>query len=112
MAEEPTIRGLHSFPFPLNFSLLCPFPLYPSSLCPPYTLITRGCVQKVLKLSSNVSDVFPKVLELSFELSECKPLPTMAPRRNVGWSTRCSARQRPTYPVPPITASGMRGSSG
>jgi chromosome segregation ATPase len=28
----------------------------------------------VLKLSSNVSDVFPKVLKLSFEVSECKPL--------------------------------------
>jgi hypothetical protein len=28
----------------------------------------------VLKLSSNVSDVFPKVLKLSFEVSECKSL--------------------------------------
>jgi hypothetical protein len=25
-------RGLHSFPFPLNLSLLCPFPLNLSSL--------------------------------------------------------------------------------
>jgi len=30
----------------------------------------------VLKLSSNVSDVFPKVLKLSSEVIECKPLPT------------------------------------
>jgi len=30
---------------------------------------------KVLKLSSDVSDVFPKVLKLSSEVSECKPLP-------------------------------------
>jgi len=29
----------------------------------------------VLKLSSNVSDVFPKVLKLSSEVDECKPLP-------------------------------------
>jgi len=28
-------RGLHSFPFPLNLSLLCPFPLNLSSLYPP-----------------------------------------------------------------------------
>jgi len=28
-------RSLHSFPFPLNLSLLCPFPLNLSSLCPP-----------------------------------------------------------------------------
>jgi len=28
----------------------------------------------MLKLSSNVSDVFPKVLKLSCEVSECKPL--------------------------------------
>jgi len=28
----------------------------------------------VLKLSSNVRDVFPKVLKLSCEVSECKPL--------------------------------------
>ena len=29
-------RGLHSFPFPLNLSLLSPFPLNLSLLCPPY----------------------------------------------------------------------------
>jgi len=29
-------RGLHSFPFPLNLSLLCPFPLNLSLLCAPY----------------------------------------------------------------------------
>jgi len=29
---------------------------------------------KVLKLSSDVSDVFPKVLKLSSEVSECQPL--------------------------------------
>ena len=28
----------------------------------------------MLKLSSNVSDVIPKVLKLSSEVSECKPL--------------------------------------
>jgi hypothetical protein len=30
-------KGLHSFPFPLNLSLLHPFPLNLSSLCPPKT---------------------------------------------------------------------------
>jgi len=44
----------------------------------------------VLKLSSDVSNVFPKVLKLSSEVSECKPLllghvalpepPTLMPR--------------------------------
>jgi hypothetical protein len=29
-------RGLHSFPFPLNLSLICRSPLKSSSLCPPY----------------------------------------------------------------------------
>jgi hypothetical protein len=29
-------RGLHTFPFPLNLSLPCPFQLNVSSLCPPY----------------------------------------------------------------------------
>jgi len=34
-----------------------------SLLCHPYIRLTRGCLSKVLKLSSNVSDVFPKVLK-------------------------------------------------
>ena len=29
----------------------------------------------MLKLSSDVSDVLPKILKLSSELNECKPLP-------------------------------------
>jgi len=49
--------GLHSFPFPLNLSLLCPFPLNLSLLVPIYPKLIRGCVSEVLKLSSNVSDV-------------------------------------------------------
>jgi hypothetical protein len=34
--RSPGTRGLHSFPFPLNLSLPCPFTLNYSSLCPPY----------------------------------------------------------------------------
>ena len=44
------------------------------TLSPKYPRLTRECVPKVLRLSSNVSDVFPKVLKLSSEESECKPL--------------------------------------
>jgi len=36
--------------------------------------LIRECGRKVLKLSSDVSDVLTKVLKLSFEVSECKPL--------------------------------------
>jgi hypothetical protein len=36
VTEEPLPRGLHSFPFPLNLSLLCPFQLNVCLLCPPY----------------------------------------------------------------------------
>jgi len=51
--------GLHWFPIPLNLSLLCTFPLNLSflSLSPIKPRLTRGCVPKVLKLSSNVSNV-------------------------------------------------------
>ena len=63
-------RGLRSFPFPLNLSLLCPIPLNLSLLCNP----SCGCVPKLLKLSPNVRDVIPRVLKLSCEAGECKPL--------------------------------------
>jgi hypothetical protein len=45
------------------------------TLSPIQPKLIRGCVPKVLKLSSNMSDVFPKALKLSSEVSECKPLP-------------------------------------
>jgi hypothetical protein len=70
-------RGLLSFPFPLNLSLHCPILLNISLLCPPYnpsSQINPWSVPRVLKLRSNVSDVFPEVLNLSSEVSECKPL--------------------------------------
>jgi hypothetical protein len=38
----PPFRGLHSFPLPVNLSLLCPFPLNLSLLCPPLTLHVSG----------------------------------------------------------------------
>jgi len=43
------------------------------TLTPTQPNVTRGCSPKGLKLSS-VNDVFAKVLKLSFEVSECKPL--------------------------------------
>ena len=45
-----------------------------SALSPLQPKLIRGCVPKVLKLISNGGDVFPKVLKLSFEVSEWKPL--------------------------------------
>jgi hypothetical protein len=51
-------RGLHSFTFPLNVSFFCPFPLNLSLLCSPCNRSYRGCIPRVLKLSSTVSDVF------------------------------------------------------
>ena len=36
LGEKLAGRGLHSFPFPLNLSVLCPFPLNFSLHCPPY----------------------------------------------------------------------------
>jgi len=64
--------GSHSFPFPLNLSLLCR--KLKLILSPMQLKFTRGRGPKVLKLSSDGSDVFPKVLKLSFEGSKCKPL--------------------------------------
>ena len=55
----------------LTLSLSAQLKLTMSSIQPKST---RGCVPRVLKLSSNVSDVFPKVLKLSSEVSECNPL--------------------------------------
>ena len=69
-------RGLHSFSFPLNLSALCPFPFNLSLHCPHMTQINPWmCPLRayVLKFSSNVRDVFPKVLKLSSEVA-CRPL--------------------------------------
>ena len=77
-------RGLHSFPFPLNLSLLCPFPLNLSFTLTPISpnfpesfqveLYRERCVLKVVKLSC--------------EVSECKPLVP-------GKDARCDARALP-----------------
>ena len=51
-------QGLHSFPFPLNLSLVCFFPLNCSLLCPPYGRNQPVNVsRKVVEFSANVSDV-------------------------------------------------------
>jgi len=67
-------RGFHSFPFPLNLSLLCLSAQLKLTFSPIQPKLTRGRGPKMLNLSSDGSDVFPKVLKLSFEGSECKPL--------------------------------------
>ena len=75
-------QGLTLVPIPAQLEVTLPLSaqlqLNLSSIQPKPT---RGCVPKVLKLSSNVSDVFPKVLKSSSEVSECKPLPCVAPAR-------------------------------
>ena len=46
----------------------------------------------MLELSSNVSDVFPKVLKLSSEMSECKPLGMGGPvQGEIPWIPRHGA---------------------
>ena len=57
----------------------------------------------MLKLSSNVSDVFPKVLKLSSEVSEFKPLPQL--------SATDSTTAYPAPPPPSVSHSAptMRG---
>jgi hypothetical protein len=51
-------RGLHSFPFPLNLSLISPiFAQLKLTVSSMYPNVTSGCVPKVLKMSSDVSDV-------------------------------------------------------
>jgi len=67
-------------PFPLNLILPCPFPLNLAYVVPQTTQSSPWLCPNVLKLSSNVSDAFRKVLKLSSEVSECKPL-TGGPRR-------------------------------
>jgi hypothetical protein len=51
-------QGLTLVPISAQLELALPLPLNLSLLCPPYDpKLTRKCVPKVLKLSSNVSDV-------------------------------------------------------
>jgi len=53
---------------------LAPFHSTSAYFVPQPTQTNPWMVPKLLKLSSNVSEVFPKVLKLSSEVSECKPL--------------------------------------
>ena len=62
-----SISAQLELPLPISAELELP-------LSPTYPKFTQGCVPEMLKLSCNVSDVFPKVLKLSSEVSECKPL--------------------------------------
>ena len=67
-------RGLHSFPFPLNLSLLCPFSLNVSLLSPPYDPNKPWMCPEGAQVELQRERCVPKVLKLSFEVSECKPL--------------------------------------
>ena len=51
--------------------------------------------RRVLKLSSNVSDGSPKVLKLSCEVSECKPLPGAPHPRAAGLKVAAGWRRAP-----------------
>ena len=74
----PHGRDLHSFPIPLDLSLLCPFPLTLSFTVPhitqPNPWMCPGSAQVELLRERCV----PKMLKLSCEVSECKPLPHVA----------------------------------
>jgi len=84
--DETMWQGLTLVPVPAQLELTMPpsAQLKPT-LSPAQPNFTHGCGSKVLKLSSNVSDVFPKVLKLSSEVSECKPLAcgTASPRQGL-----------------------------
>jgi hypothetical protein len=68
-------RGLTLVPNSAQLELTLPLSAQRMlTLSPIYPRLTRECVSRVLKLSSNVSDVFPKMLKLSSEVSEWKPL--------------------------------------
>jgi len=72
----PCTQGLTLVPISAQLELALPLSAQLKlTLAPTQPKFTRGCGPKVLKLSSNVSDVFLKVLKLSSEVSECKPLP-------------------------------------
>jgi hypothetical protein len=64
-------RDLHSFLFPLNLSLFCPFPLNVNAFCPSFSpwMCPEGA-----QVQLQGERCIPKVLKLSSEVSECKPL--------------------------------------
>ena len=66
-----------NFMSPSTFSNTTPteFGLQPNKSVPYHYSCKSADETRLLKLTSNVSDVFPKVLKLSSEVSECKPLP-------------------------------------
>jgi hypothetical protein len=81
-AARAADQGLTLVPISAQLELTLPLSTQ-LTLSPTPPRLSRGCGPKVLKLSSNGSDVFLKVLKLSSEVSECKPLPLRSWRRVV-----------------------------
>jgi len=88
IVHHSVVRGLHSFPFPLNLSLLspCPLnlgllsprPLNLSLLSPPYNPNNPWMCPEGAQVELYHERCDPKVLMLSCEVSECsKPLPVV-----------------------------------
>jgi len=92
-------QGLTHVPIPLNLSFLCPIPLN----FPTQTQINPWMWPEGAQVELSRERCVPKVLKLSFEVSECKPLAggccgrrtwaTAWRRRSAGACARGSARR-------------------
>jgi hypothetical protein len=99
--EHTADQGLTLVPTSAQLELALPISAQLKlTLSPIQLTLTRECVPKRLKLSSNVSVVFPKVLKLSSEVSESKPLPRMP-----GWICPSRGSRRPGAYTPAVLIS-------
>jgi len=98
-------QGLTLVPVSAQLEFTLPLPGQLKLTLSPMPKLTRGCGPKVRKLSSNGSGLLPKVLKLSSEVSECKPLlATFPPPR----SAPGTCPPPPPRPPPPTPSSSRR----